>query len=114
MATSTADVSVLGKPVTFRNGMKAPNVFLKSAMTERLCTYEKDDLAARGKSTAEYERLYKIWGEGEIGVIVLGNIPIEREGLEAAKNMIIDKSNVSISSVAVQTLSIPDTKSRRF
>jgi hypothetical protein len=25
----TVDVSVLGKPITFRNGMKAPNVFLK-------------------------------------------------------------------------------------
>ena len=89
----TVDVSVLGKPITFRNGMKAPNVFLKSAMTERLCTYDKKDLEARGKTTAEYEKLYKVWGEGEIGVIVLGNIPIEREGLEAAKNMIIDKSN---------------------
>jgi hypothetical protein len=41
-------------------------------MTERLCTYDKKDLEARGKTTAEYEKLYKVWGEGEIGVIVLG------------------------------------------
>lgn len=41
-------------------------------MTERLCTYEKDDLEGRGKTTKEYEELYKVWGEGEIGVIVLG------------------------------------------
>jgi hypothetical protein len=28
----TVDVSVLGKPITFRNGMKAPNVFLKVSL----------------------------------------------------------------------------------
>jgi 2,4-dienoyl-CoA reductase-like NADH-dependent reductase (Old Yellow Enzyme family) len=62
-------------------------------MTERLCTYEDGDLEARGKTTKEYEHLYKVWGEGEIGTIVLGNIPIEREGLEAKKNIIADKAN---------------------
>lgn len=41
-------------------------------MTERLCTYSADKLEERGKTTEEYERLYKVWGEGEIGVIVLG------------------------------------------
>lgn len=29
MTISPVDTSVLGKPVTFRNGIKAPNVFLK-------------------------------------------------------------------------------------
>jgi len=41
-------------------------------MTERPCTYDKTDLEARGKNTAEYEKHYKVWGEGETGVIVLG------------------------------------------
>jgi hypothetical protein len=30
----TVDVSVLGKPITFRNGMKAPNVFLKVSLLD--------------------------------------------------------------------------------
>lgn len=65
-------------------------------MTERLCTFDPaSDLSARGKSTPDYVKLYEVWGEGEIGVIVLGNIPIEREGLEARGNMIIDRANVS-------------------
>ncbi len=60
-------------------------------MTERLCTYSKADLEERGKPTPEYIELYKVWGEGQIGTIVLGNIPIERNGLEAEGNLIIDK-----------------------
>jgi hypothetical protein len=83
--------AILGEPVTFPNGMKAPNRFLKvcsvwrkrsrstypfldflqSAMTERLCTYDDTDLNARGKPTPEYIKLYEEWGKGQIGVIVL-------------------------------------------
>jgi len=32
MTTSDVDVTVLGKPVTFPNGMTAPNVFLKVSL----------------------------------------------------------------------------------
>lgn len=45
--------------------------FVKSAMTERLCPYDKIDHDIRGKPSPEYIRLYKEWGRGEIGVIVL-------------------------------------------
>jgi 2,4-dienoyl-CoA reductase-like NADH-dependent reductase (Old Yellow Enzyme family) len=99
--TITTPISVLAQPITFPNsGLTAPNRFLKSAMTERLCTYNDDDptdLEGRGQVTKEYEELYRVWGEGQIGTIVLGNLPIQREGLEAKKNMIIDKDNVSTS-----------------
>ncbi|GAA5890377.1 hypothetical protein JCM8208_002796 [Rhodotorula glutinis] len=81
----------LAQPITFKHsGLTAPTPTLKSAMTERLCTYDDKDLASRGHSTPEYNRLYEEWGKGKIGVIVLGNIPIEYEGLEAKKNAIID------------------------
>jgi hypothetical protein len=40
-------------------------------MTERLCTYDDNDLDARGKATPEYIKLYEEWGKGQIGVIVL-------------------------------------------
>ncbi|EGG10388.1 uncharacterized protein MELLADRAFT_33909 [Melampsora larici-populina 98AG31] len=111
-------IDILAKPVTFKGGLSAPksvlrlNSFirsssffllvillpnlsrvLKSAMTERLCTYSETDLGERGKPTPEYLRLYKLWGEGQIGIIVLGNIPIHRENLEAKGNAIIDKDS---------------------
>lgn len=86
-------LNILASPVTFKGGRAAPNRILKSAMTERLCTYHETDLGARGKPTPEYIRLYKVWGEGQIGTIILGNIPIHRENLEAKGNPIIDRDS---------------------
>jgi hypothetical protein len=40
-------------------------------MTERLCTYDDNDLDARGKPTPEYLKAYEEWGKGQIGVVVL-------------------------------------------
>lgn len=63
-------------------------------MTERLCTWSDDNLDERGRPTPEYIELYKVWGEGAIGTIVLGNLPIDRTQPEAKKNAVIDKRNV--------------------
>jgi hypothetical protein len=105
-------------------------------MTERLCSYDQEDLDARGKPSPEYLKLYEVrfssfllfpllrttihlgeqqlgrfatrsfspslsltplnlqeWGKGAIGIIVLGNVPVERQGLEAKGNAIIDPKN---------------------
>lgn len=62
-------------------------------MTERLCTYDQAKLDERGKPTPGYIHLYEEWGAGQIGTIVLGNIPIHRESLEAKGNAIIDKDS---------------------
>lgn len=37
--------------------------------------------------------MYEEWAKGGTGIIVLGNIPVDREGLEAQKNAIIDARN---------------------
>jgi hypothetical protein len=55
------------------------------------------DFEGHGQVTQEYEELYRIWGDGQIGIIGLGNVPIHREALEAKRNMIIDKDNVCVS-----------------
>jgi len=54
--------------------------FLKSAMTERLCTYDEVNHDLRGKPTPEYIELYEQWGKGAIGIIVLGEIPPSSSG----------------------------------
>lgn len=78
--------------VTFHySGKTAPTATLKSAMTERLCSFSEDKPETRGQVSKEYVKLYEEWGKGRIGVIVLGNIPIDYEGLEARGNMIIDE-----------------------
>lgn len=50
--------------------------FLKSAMTERLCTYDKENHDLRGKPTPEYLAVYEKWGQGSIGIIVLGELSL--------------------------------------
>jgi len=52
-------------------------------MTERLCTYDQVDLNERGKPTQEYYNLYKRWGEGGIGIIVLVRFNIKNADLES-------------------------------
>ncbi|PWN51352.1 FMN-linked oxidoreductase [Violaceomyces palustris] len=87
-----AGPEILNKPVEFRSGLKAPNPTLKSAMTERLCTWSDDpsEFNKRGWPTEAYINLYKAWGKGEIGTIVLGNIPCDARYPEAKRNACID------------------------
>lgn len=87
-----ADVSVLQQPLTFHfSGRTAKNRFLKAPMTERLCHWNKEgeDINARGYPSDEYKHLYQRWGEGEIGVIVAGNLMIRYDAVEAFGNPIL-------------------------
>src|ERR1700761_4879111 len=80
------DVSPLKESITFAfSGRTAKNRFLKAPMTERLCHWNKDgeDISARGFPSEEYKLLYKRWGEGEIGVIVAGNMMVKYDAVEA-------------------------------
>ena len=83
-------LEILNKPVSFPAGASAPNPTLKSAMTERLCTWSDTEFKQRGWPTPEYINLYKEWGAGGIGTIVLGNIPCDARYPEAKKNACID------------------------
>lgn len=60
-------------------------------MTERLCNWNKDgeDISARGFPSDEYERLYRKWGEGDIGIIVAGNLMLKYDAVEAFGNPIL-------------------------
>jgi 2,4-dienoyl-CoA reductase-like NADH-dependent reductase (Old Yellow Enzyme family) len=92
VAGPKVDTSPLAEPITFPfSGRTAKNRFLKAPMTERLCHWNKDDepINARGFPSEEYTRLYERWGEGEIGVIVAGNVMIRYDALEAYGNPIL-------------------------
>ncbi|TKA29800.1 hypothetical protein B0A50_03164 [Salinomyces thailandicus] len=86
------DISALAKPIIFPfSGRTAKNAFLKGPMTERLCHWNRDDepISARGFPSEAYTRLYQRWGEGEIGIIVAGNVMIRYDALEAYGNPIL-------------------------
>lgn len=85
------DTSVLGEPITFPfSGRTAKNRFLKAPMTERLCHWNEEDITLRGYPSKEYEHLYKRWGEGEIGVIVSGNLMLKHDAVEGFGNPILE------------------------
>ncbi|KWV90494.1 NADH:flavin oxidoreductase/NADH oxidase family protein [Erythrobacter sp. YT30] len=65
-------------------GAQLPNRLAKAAMTEGLAD-------ARGIPTEELERLYGIWSDGGCGMLLSGNIQIDRDHLERPGNVIIDR-----------------------
>ena len=56
----------------------------KAAMTEGLATME-------GAPTPELERLYGLWSDGGAGMLLSGNIQVDRDHLEQPGNVIIDR-----------------------
>ncbi len=73
----------LASPLTLPCGSVVPNRLVKAAMTEGLATMA-------GVPTAELDRLYGLWSDGGAGVLLSGNIQIDRNHLEQPGNVIID------------------------
>ncbi|KAJ5624058.1 hypothetical protein N7510_000367, partial [Penicillium lagena] len=86
------DTNVLAEPIELPfSGRIAKNRFLKAPMTERLCSWSKglDDITARGVPSKELINLYARWGEGDIGIIVGGNLMVRYDAVEAFGNPIL-------------------------
>ncbi|KAI0842605.1 NADH oxidase [Hypoxylon sp. FL0890] len=84
------DPSPLGKPLSLPySSVVVPNRFMKVAMTERMATWDPDDIHASGIPTPQLCNLYGHWGDGGWGTIVTGNIIIDPTHLEAPGNMIL-------------------------
>lgn len=64
---------------------------LKSATSERLATFDPENTFDRGKPTDELINLFRVWGQGEIGIIVTGNIMVHRSHIESAGAIILDQ-----------------------
>ncbi len=74
----------LAAPLLLPCGASIPNRLCKAAMTEGLAT-------ADGLPTPELERLYGLWSDGGAGLLMSGNIQIDRDHLERPGNVIIDR-----------------------
>ncbi|MEP6341475.1 NADH:flavin oxidoreductase/NADH oxidase family protein [Parasphingorhabdus sp.] len=77
--TTTLDASL-----TLPCGAVLPNRIGKGAMTEGIATPD-------GFPTKELEQLYGIWSDGGAGMLLSGNIQIDRDHLERPGNVVIDK-----------------------
>lgn len=74
----------LADPLSLPCGAILPNRIGKGAMTEGMATPD-------GVPTPELERLYGIWSDGGAGMLLSGNIQIDRDHLERPGNVVIDK-----------------------
>ncbi|KAF2726868.1 FMN-linked oxidoreductase [Polyplosphaeria fusca] len=84
------DPAPLAQPLHFSFAKRsAPNRILKGAMSEALATWSPTDLDARGIPSKELINVYRHWGEGEIGLILTGNVQPDFHQLEAPGNTII-------------------------
>ncbi len=75
--------SVLHQPLTLPCGAVLPNRLSKAAMTEGLATPD-------GLPTPELNRLYGIWSDGGAGMLLSGNIQIDKDHLERPGNVVVD------------------------
>ncbi|KAI0137946.1 NADH oxidase [Hypoxylon sp. NC0597] len=89
------DPSPLAEPLSLPfSSVVVPNRFMKVAMTERMATWDPDDIHASGIPTPQLCNLYGHWGDGGWGIIITGNIIIDPTHLEAPGNMILADGEV--------------------
>jgi 2,4-dienoyl-CoA reductase-like NADH-dependent reductase (Old Yellow Enzyme family) len=74
----------LTTPFVLPNGATVPNRIAKAAMTEGLSD-------ARAYPTAALNRLYGLWAQSGCGVLITGNVQIDRQHLERPGNVVIDR-----------------------
>ncbi|CAG9533399.1 unnamed protein product [Cercopithifilaria johnstoni] len=88
---------ILGERLRFpyASNVIAPNRIMKSAMSEQLATYHKNDMKKSGIPTRELINLYEKFADGGFGTIVTGCIMINGKDIEAPGNVIIDMESDS-------------------
>ncbi|MEM7057104.1 MAG: NADH:flavin oxidoreductase/NADH oxidase family protein [Pseudomonadota bacterium] len=74
---------MLDQPITLRSGARLKNRIAKAALTERLAD-------GHHRATPELERLYRRWSNGGAGLLITGNVLVDRYHLEAAGNVVLD------------------------
>jgi len=75
---------VLNESLTLPSGLVLPNRIAKAAMTENLAD-------ADNQPTGRHERLYRRWAEGGSGLLVTGNLMVDRRYLERSRNIVADR-----------------------
>lgn len=74
---------VIAEPLRLPCGATLPNRLAKSAMTEGLSD-------SRGRATPEIANLYRQWSHGGTGLLITGNIQVDRRYPERPGNVAID------------------------
>ncbi len=86
MTTATSAAKTLSQPLSLPNGSVLPNRFAKSAMSEALGTLDNH-------ATERLPQLYKRWAEGETGLLITGNVMVDRNALGEPGNVVIENED---------------------
>ena len=78
---AAADAEILASPLVLPCGVSVPNRIAKGAMTESLAD------ARTNKPNQLHCRLYSRWADGGLGLSITGNVPVDRNHREAARNV---------------------------
>jgi 2,4-dienoyl-CoA reductase-like NADH-dependent reductase (Old Yellow Enzyme family) len=78
-----SDPSILQQALTLPCGHVIPNRIIKGAMTEGIA--DRHDNA-----TVKHQTLYRTWSKGDTGVLISGNIMVDRRYLERAGNVVVE------------------------
>ncbi len=73
----------LFQPLVLPCGVSIKNRFMKSAMSEGLATTSH-------QATAKLCRLYQTWAEGGAGLVITGNVMVDRKGLGEPRNVVLE------------------------
>ena len=79
----SADDARIQQPLTLPCGATLPNRIAKSAMSEQLGDLDNNP-------TEKLVKLYRRWGEGGIGLLITGNVMVDRRSLTEAENVAVE------------------------
>jgi 2,4-dienoyl-CoA reductase-like NADH-dependent reductase (Old Yellow Enzyme family) len=83
MNVSLSPAQVLAQSFTLPNGTVVKNRIVKSAMSESLATYDNH-------VTPALVRLYERWADGGTGLLITGNVMIDRRALGEPGNVVLE------------------------
>ncbi|KAG8709055.1 hypothetical protein FRC08_018558 [Ceratobasidium sp. 394] len=91
--------SISEKPYCLRDpvhlafsGKVAPNRLVKAPMTERVCVFDRESEFEHGMPNETLFKIYEEWSHGQYGIVITGNILVDKHHLEAVGNPILDPS----------------------
>ena len=95
--------NLIKESFTLPCGQVVKNRVCKAAMTERIA--KGNNLAHQG-----HANLYDRWADGDMGILLTGNVQIDRRNLEGPANVVIDQNNYKDQYDALKAWSAAGTK----
>ena len=74
----------INNPLSLPCGQTIKNRVCKAAMTERIAL-------GNNFTNEKHIELYKMWGAGEIGILLTGNVQVHRGNLEGPANVAVEE-----------------------